>query len=56
MKRNDILWKSILEDIFDDFLKFFFPNAEALFDLKKVSNTSIRNSNSFFHPRETSLR
>lgn len=33
MKRNDILWKSILEDIFDDFLKFFFPNAEELFDL-----------------------
>ncbi len=35
MKRNDILWKSILEDIFDDFLKFFFPNAETLFDLEK---------------------
>lgn len=33
MKRNDILWKSILEDIFDDFLKFFFTNAEELFDL-----------------------
>lgn len=35
MKRNDILWKSILEDIFDDFLKFFFPDADALFDLEK---------------------
>ncbi|SEJ77685.1 Putative transposase, YhgA-like [Dyadobacter sp. SG02] len=35
MKHNDILWKSILEDIFDDFLKFFFPNAETLFDLEK---------------------
>lgn len=35
MKRNDILWKSILEDIFDDFLKFFFPNAEILFDFEK---------------------
>ncbi|WP_342088227.1 hypothetical protein [Dyadobacter sp. OTU695] len=33
MKRNDILWKSILEDIFDDFLKFFFPNADGLFEL-----------------------
>ena len=30
-----MLWKSILEDIFDDFLKFFFPNAEALFDFEK---------------------
>lgn len=35
MKRNDILWKSILEDIFDDFLRFFFTNAEILFDLEK---------------------
>jgi len=33
MKRNDILWKSILEDIFDDFLRFFFPNADGLFQL-----------------------
>ncbi|MCF0074588.1 Rpn family recombination-promoting nuclease/putative transposase [Dyadobacter sp. CY261] len=35
MKRNDILWKSILEDIFDDFLRFFFPNADTLFDLER---------------------
>lgn len=35
MKRNDILWKSILEDIFDDFLKFFFPDADAVFDIEK---------------------
>ncbi|GGM77951.1 hypothetical protein GCM10010967_07060 [Dyadobacter beijingensis] len=35
MKRNDILWKSILEEVFDDFLKFFFANAETLFDLDK---------------------
>jgi hypothetical protein len=35
MKRNDILWKSILEDIFDDFLRFFFPNADGLFDLER---------------------
>ncbi|SDG12361.1 Putative transposase, YhgA-like [Dyadobacter soli] len=35
MKHNDILWKSILEEVFDDFLKFFFPNAEALFDLEQ---------------------
>jgi len=23
MKRNDILWKATLEDLFDDFLRFF---------------------------------
>jgi len=32
MKRNDLLWKSILEDTFDDFLRFFFPDADELFD------------------------
>lgn len=35
MKRNDILWKSILEDIFDDFLRFFFPDADTLFDFQR---------------------
>lgn len=35
MKLNDILWKSILEEILDDFLRFFFPNADRLFDLEK---------------------
>ena len=35
MNGNDILWKGALEDLFDDFLKFFYPNAEELFDLEK---------------------
>jgi hypothetical protein len=35
MKRDDILWKSILEDVFDDFLRFFFEDADKLFDTKK---------------------
>ena len=35
MKRNDILWKAALEDLFDDFLRFFYPEAETLFDLQK---------------------
>ena len=35
MKLNDILWKSILEEIFEDFLRFFFPSADRLFDLEK---------------------
>jgi hypothetical protein len=29
---QDVLWKSLLEDIFPEFLKYFFPNAEDLFD------------------------
>ena len=35
MKSNDILWKAILEDFFDDFLRFFVPNADDLFDFGK---------------------
>lgn len=35
MKRDDSLWKAILEDIFDDFLRFFFENAEEIFDFSK---------------------
>ncbi len=32
MNKNDILWKAILEDIFDDFLRFFYPNADEIFN------------------------
>jgi predicted transposase/invertase (TIGR01784 family) len=35
MNRNDILWKAALEDLFDDFLRFFYPEADELFDLNK---------------------
>jgi hypothetical protein len=33
MKRDDILWKAVLEDVFDDFLRFFVPNADEVFNL-----------------------
>ena len=35
MKRDDALWKGLLEDIFDDFLRFYFPNADDLFDMNR---------------------
>jgi len=35
MKRDDSLWKAILEDLFDDFSYFFFPNAQELFDFSR---------------------
>ena len=35
MKRDDSLWKAILEDVFDDFLRFFFEDANDLFDFSK---------------------
>lgn len=35
MKFDDSLWKGILEDLFADFLRFFFRNADDIFDMKK---------------------
>ena len=35
MKRDDTLWKAILEDIFDDFLRFMYPNADDIFDISR---------------------
>jgi hypothetical protein len=34
-RRNDTLWKGILEEVFEDFLRFVFPHAESIFDMKK---------------------
>jgi predicted transposase YdaD len=35
MRRNDALWKAILEDVFDDFLHFFFKDADEIFDFSQ---------------------
>ncbi len=35
MKRDDTLWKGILEDLFDDFLRFVYPNADEIFDMAR---------------------
>ena len=35
MQVYDKLWKGIIEDLFADFLRFFYPNAEEIFDFDK---------------------
>jgi hypothetical protein len=35
MKRDDALWKGILEDLFDDFLRFYFPESIDLLDFNR---------------------
>ncbi|TVQ42695.1 MAG: hypothetical protein EA362_12740 [Saprospirales bacterium] len=35
MRRNDTLWKGIIEDLFDDLLKYLYPDAENIFDFSK---------------------
>lgn len=34
-QKNDLLWKGILEDVFDDFLRFMHPEADSIFDLSR---------------------
>ena len=34
-RTDDALWKGLLENIFDDFLNFFFPDARKIFDIEK---------------------
>ncbi|MDR0798705.1 MAG: hypothetical protein LBN18_02965, partial [Dysgonamonadaceae bacterium] len=33
--QNDYLWKGILEDVFDDFLRFMHPEADEIFDFER---------------------
>lgn len=33
MNTDDILWKGIIEDLFDDFLRFFYAGADHVFDM-----------------------
>lgn len=34
-RQNDILWKGMVEEVFDDLLRFVFPRADRIFDLKR---------------------
>ena len=34
-RQNDILWKGMLEEVFEEFLRFVFPRAEKIFDLQR---------------------
>jgi len=34
-KAKDILWKGIIEDLFADFLRFFYAGADEIFDMER---------------------
>jgi hypothetical protein len=34
-RQNDILWKGMIEEVFEDLLRFVFPRAERIFDLER---------------------
>ncbi len=52
MNKNDILWKAILEDIFDDFLCFFYPNANEIFDFARGFEYLDKELEQLFPPEE----
>lgn len=49
-RRDDELWKGILDDVFEDFLRFFFPKADELFNFKKKFIFLDKEFNRFFPP------
>jgi predicted transposase/invertase (TIGR01784 family) len=51
-RRDDELWKGILADVFEDFLRFFFPDADNLFDFKKKFVFLDKEFNRLFPPEE----
>jgi hypothetical protein len=51
LKHSDLLWKAALEDLFDDFLRFFYPEANDLFDLDKGFEYLDKELEQLFPPR-----
>ena len=52
MQRNDYLWKGILEDLFDDFLRFMHPNADDIFDFTHNIEFLDKELEQLFPPEE----
>jgi len=34
-RKNDQLWKGMIEEVFDDLLRFIFPVADQVFDMQR---------------------
>lgn len=56
MRRDDTLWKSILEDIFEDFLLFFYPDAGSFFDFSKDFEYLDKELEQLFPPEDNSYQ
>jgi hypothetical protein len=50
--RDDLMWKAIFEDLSTDFLRFFFPDADRLFDLSKKCEYLDKEFDPFFPHEE----
>ncbi|WP_285056680.1 hypothetical protein [Pedobacter ginsengisoli] len=54
-KRDDELWKGILEDVFEDFLRFFFPDADEIFNMEGKFSFMDKEFNRLFPPEENGV-
>jgi len=34
-RKNDLLWKGMLEEIFDDLLRFIFPEVDQVYNMER---------------------
>ena len=50
--RNDMMWKAIFEDLSIDFLRFFFPDADKIFDMEKKVEFLDKEFDQFFPHEE----
>lgn len=53
-RRDDQMWKAIFEDLSTDFLRFFFPDADKIFDLEKKVEYLDKEFDPFFPHEEDS--
>ncbi len=49
-RKDDLLWKGIIEDIFDDFLRFFIPDADSIFDFGRKPQFLDKEMEQLFPP------
>lgn len=54
-RRDDELWKGILDDVFEDFLRYFIPNADELFDFSKKFSFLDKEFNRLFSPEKNAF-
>lgn len=52
---DDSLWKAIIEDVFDDFLRFFFHQADELFAMEKGFEFLDKELEQLFPPQDNSF-
>jgi predicted transposase YdaD len=53
---KDILWKGIIEDLFEHFLIYFYPNAKEIFNFKKGFQFLDKELEQLFPPSESKHR